>query len=131
RSCSRGGSSPEFTKHTWLSGPHKHLKRFIYFLRIPRLYQSCVYLDIFVAVVTSAVDLGNLLPGTERPYNIARIQDVAFYCVNNSAYDFVGFHGNPALNDDSDPAYTPKETYGTNNGLVHPCASLKKLVSTG
>lgn len=88
-------------------------------------------LDIFVAVVTSATDLGNLLPGAHRAYNIARIQDVAFFCVNNSTYDLIEFEGNP-LNGDVDGNYMPRDPRpAANAGLEHPCASLKKLISTG
>lgn len=57
----------------------------------------------------------------------------AFYCVNNSAYDFTGFESNPVTNDDGDPStYASRDNYAaTSSGLEHPCASLKKLVSTG
>lgn len=55
--------------------------------------------------------------------------------MNNPAYDFAGFDGPSSINDDTDPGSTPltfRETVAaTNAGLEHPCASLKKLVSTG
>jgi synaptojanin len=46
--------------------------------------------DIFLAVVTSAVSIGNVRPGSSEPEEVNRIQEVGFFGLNTSQYDDLG-----------------------------------------
>ncbi|KAJ3575821.1 hypothetical protein NP233_g830 [Leucocoprinus birnbaumii] len=86
--------------------------------------------DIFLAVVTSAVDIGNTRPSAHEPESVARIHEVCFYSLTSSTWD------DPLLNEARfgpeavDSSF--RETY-TNNVPVfeHPCMPLTKILSSG
>ncbi|KAF5363510.1 hypothetical protein D9756_000348 [Leucocoprinus leucothites] len=86
--------------------------------------------EIFLAVVTSATDVGNTRPSAHEPEHVARIHEVCFYSLTSTTWD------DPLLNE---PQFGPeavdsafRETY-TNNVPVfeHPCMPLTKILSSG
>lgn len=57
-----------------------------------RQVQGCLGLinienEIFLAVVTQAISIGNIRPTAEKPEEVNRIQEVAFFGLNTSRYD--------------------------------------------
>lgn len=92
--------------------------------------------DIFLCVVTSATEVGNLRPSAERAESVAKIHDVGFYCLTSSAWDEPTSGYDPA----SSPTFDQMDAFrdghsGTNtpNGAVyeHPCSPLAKIISAG
>ena len=85
--------------------------------------------------VTATTELGNLISSSaKRQYKVSRIQDVAFYCVNNASYDETTLFSDDfaSLRTGSDLDLGLKDASNPQAGaLEHPCASLKKLLSTG
>ncbi len=68
-------------------------------------------IDIFLAVVTSATDIGNTRSSAPEPESVARIHEVCFYSLTSSVWD------DPLL---SEPQFGPeavdsafRETYAT------------------
>ncbi|PWZ02378.1 hypothetical protein BCV70DRAFT_198659 [Testicularia cyperi] len=99
-----------------------------------RPIQGCLGLinvgqDLFVAVVTSAQEVGAI-----RPNEVAmRITAVSFFCVNRATWD------ESLVSDMSTSQLEPYDSYTPAHDTVpaqpsvyeHPCASLRKLLSTG
>lgn len=80
--------------------------------------------DLFVAIVTSASDLGNILPSAESPHFVSKIHEVAFYSLVNPAYD--------DFQSSSDSITSDSQEYlsGT-SPYEHPCAPIMKILSSG
>lgn len=76
-----------------------------------------------MAVVTSAVEVGNTRPSATIPETVARIHEVAFYSLTTSLWDDIDVSGNA---DSSD-----RESYNNPQAYEHPCASLIKILSSG
>ncbi|KAF9006532.1 DNase I-like protein [Cyathus striatus] len=100
-----------------------------------RVVKGCLGLisvdnDIFLAVVTSATEVGNTRPSANRPENVARIHEVGFYSLNSSAWDDVAAAVEPVVSGDT---FDTRETYGQNATAVfeHPCLPLTKILSSG
>lgn len=95
--------------------------------------------DVFLAVITSATFLGNIRPSASTPENVSRVQEVQFFCINNSAFDDLSSvtdaMGGPSFVDGIDSNRDPYAS--TSSGPVpgsvfeHPCAPLTKILSTG
>lgn len=95
-------------------------------------------LDIFVAIITNITFLGNVRPTNNPAENVSRIQEVQFFCINNSAYDdlsslsdalaspsfFDGIEGN------RDP-YASAASMQSVTVLEHPCEPLTKILGNG
>lgn len=94
--------------------------------------------DLFLAVVTSSKELGNLCPSAKSPEKVCRINEVAFYSLTSSLYDDLSaaadglaspdFQADQMIRDSSYPqpsAQTPPNVY------EHPCAPLTKILSSG
>lgn len=87
-------------------------------------------IDIFLAVVTSATDIGNTRSSAPEPESVARIHEVCFYSLTSSVWD------DPLL---SEPQFGPeavdsafRETYANNIPVFeHPCLPLTKILSSG
>lgn len=85
--------------------------------------------DIFLALVTSATEVGNTRPSGSKPESVARIHEVSFFSLNYSTWDDLsaettGPDGlNLATNRDT-PAATPAV-------FEHPCLPLTKILSSG
>lgn len=85
--------------------------------------------DIFLAVVSSATEIGNTRPSAHEPESVARIHEVGFYSLTSSTWD------DPLL---SEPAFGPeavdtafRENYANNAVFEHPCMPLTKILSSG
>lgn len=96
----------------------------------------CHYADIFLCLVTSATEVGNLRPSAPRAESVAKIHEVGFFCLTSAAWD------EPVSVYDTTPSPTFdqmdsfRDGYsGTNtpNGAVyeHPCSPLTKIISAG
>ncbi|TFK71771.1 inositol polyphosphate phosphatase [Pluteus cervinus] len=87
--------------------------------------------DVFLAVVTSAVEIGNVRPAGFTPENVARIHEVCFYSLSSSTWDDLA-----SLESDG----SGTESYSQNNYtqstqgpqvFEHPCLPLTKILSSG
>ncbi|KAI0700745.1 inositol polyphosphate phosphatase [Cytidiella melzeri] len=96
--------------------------------------------DIFLAVITSATEVGNIRPSGGRSESVAKIHEVGFYCLTSSTWD------DPSSTFDaiSSPTYAEqadnllREAYrdsgsSTPNAQVyeHPCMALQKIIAAG
>ncbi|KAF9452987.1 phosphatidylinositol phosphate phosphatase [Macrolepiota fuliginosa MF-IS2] len=86
--------------------------------------------DIFLAVVTSATEIGNTRPSAHEPESVARIHEVGFYSLNSSTWD------DPLLSEPTtfgpeavDSSF--RESYTTTSVFEHPCLPLTKILSSG
>ena len=96
-------------------------------------------LDIFLAAIVSATEVGNTRPSGPQPEAIAKIHEVAFYSLTSSTWDDLimaseALSGH-AFPDQSDPMYREQPYYQSNASspsvLEHPCAPLAKILSAG
>ena len=87
--------------------------------------------DIFVAVVTSATEVGNTRPSGSTPESVARIHEVCFYSLTSPAWDDFLAPVDPNLNR-PDNLETRDVTSSTPPlAPVHPCLPLTKLLASG
>jgi len=90
--------------------------------------------DTFLAVVTSATEIGNTRPFAASPESVARIHEVGFYSLTSSTWDEL-----PPLDDPMFPGSSPDPTESTFRETVyaqsavfeHPCLPLTKILSSG
>ncbi|KAI9462024.1 SacI homology domain-containing protein [Russula earlei] len=101
----------------------------------------CVTDDLFLAVITSATEIGNTRPSADSPESVAKIHEVNFYCLTSSVWDDLSLIGDSLPS----PTYVeqvdvmalrePRDSYQQNNAqppmFEHPCAALKKILSSG
>lgn len=95
--------------------------------------------DIFLAVVTSAVSIGNVRPGSNQPEEVNRIQEVGFFGLNTSQYDDLGaaegalpspvFLDNTADSIMKDSAYSMSQPQPSI--YEHPAAAIMNLFTSG
>ena len=89
-------------------------------------------LEIFLAVVTSATEVGNTRPSTSKPESVAKIHEVCFYSLTSSTWDLS--ETLQGLPDSLDPM-PGREPYGQQPppppGFEHPCMPLTKILSSG
>ncbi|KAF9076927.1 inositol polyphosphate phosphatase [Rhodocollybia butyracea] len=78
--------------------------------------------DLFLAVVTSAGEVGNTRPSKATPETVARIHEVAFYSLTSSYWDDIDTASNVEVQDRD---YTNPQAY------EHPCLPLTKIMSSG
>ncbi|KAJ4465875.1 inositol polyphosphate phosphatase [Lentinula lateritia] len=78
--------------------------------------------ELFLAVVTSAAEVGNTRPSETAPEAVARIHEVAFYSLTSSLWDDI----DAVSNVDS-----PDRDYNNPQAYEHPCAPLSKIISSG
>lgn len=114
-----------------------------------RVVKGCLGLihvadDIFLAVITSATEVGNTRPTADLPEAVAKINEVNFYSLTSSLWDDLSSVG--------DNLPSPTSTYDDQQVDVmslreirdayqqtippppvfeHPCAALKKILSSG
>jgi SacI homology domain len=78
--------------------------------------------DVFLSVVTGAVNVATLRPGE----TVEKIFSVEFYCLNTAEYDDVFT---------TDPLNAVEDNYGQSlsyrEPVEHPCTELQKLLSDG
>ena len=97
--------------------------------------------DLFLAVITSATEIGNTRPTADSPEYIAKIHEVNFFCLTSSVWDDLTLVGDALPS----PSYTEqvdvmtlrenRDSYQQNSAqpplFEHPCAALKKILSSG
>ncbi|KAJ7284044.1 inositol polyphosphate phosphatase [Mycena rebaudengoi] len=100
-----------------------------------RVVKGCLGLisidkDLFLAVVTSATEVGNTRPNSvSKSEPVARIHEVCFYSLTSSTWDdlsaegLTGMEPVESMNNYGQPAGTPV--------FEHPCAPLTKILSSG
>ncbi|KAH9850742.1 DNase I-like protein [Lenzites betulinus] len=102
-----------------------------------RIVKGCLGLisiagEMFLAVITSATEVGNTRPSSPTAESVCQIHDVGFYCLTSSLWDDPLANGDPVAN----PGYGDQNEYYQASGSTtpapeHPCQPLRKLISTG
>lgn len=87
--------------------------------------------DTFLAVVTSATEVGNTRPSAIHPESVARIHEVCFCSLTASTWDEL-----PAVDDAFGSSDAPdlnfRDTYVQSAPVFeHPCLPLTKILSSG
>ena len=90
--------------------------------------------DIFLALVTSATEVGNTRPSGKKSESVARIHEVSFYSLTSSAWDDLsavseGLLGPDGGDSTSRDSYTPPGA--APSVFEHPCLPLTKILSSG
>ncbi|KIJ70155.1 hypothetical protein HYDPIDRAFT_35582 [Hydnomerulius pinastri MD-312] len=103
-----------------------------------RVVKGCLGLisienDTFLAVITSATEVGDTRPSQSAPENVARIHEVRFYCLTSSAWDDFSASQDSLVTPDNVDAIMNREPYSQNANPVfeHPCMPLTKILSSG
>ena len=92
-----------------------------------------MYKDVFVAVITSATEVGNTRPSANTPESVARIHEVRFYSLTSSTWDDAA-NSEPAWNYSDTDIISLRDNYtqGPSAGVLeHPCLPLTKILSSG
>ncbi|OJT12528.1 Inositol-1,4,5-trisphosphate 5-phosphatase 1 [Trametes pubescens] len=88
---------------------------------------------MFLAVITSATDVGNTRPSSPTSESVSQIHDVSFYCLTSPLWDESSLNGdaspNPGYGDQNDMYYNASGS--ATPAPEHPCQPLRKLISTG
>lgn len=103
--------------------------------------------DIFLAVVTSATEVGNTRPSTNSaPESVAKIHEVSFYCLTSSIWDDLAAVADVLPSPDAvdfmmrgvDPSNNSNYQYNHQSPagaqpqvFEHPCLPLTKILSSG
>ncbi|KAH8830391.1 SacI homology domain-containing protein [Flagelloscypha sp. PMI_526] len=93
-----------------------------------RVIKGCLGLisvdnDIFLALVTSATEVGNTRPSALAPESVAKIHEISFFCVNSATWDDLTV---------SDTMPGADEAAASSSQVFeHPCAPLTKILSSG
>lgn len=92
--------------------------------------------DIFVAVITSATEVGNTRPSAARPETVAKIHEVGFYSLTSSTWDNPSLYEvapSPSFAEHADAIL--RDSYSGQNSpnpaFEHPCMPLTKIISAG
>ncbi|CAK5262838.1 unnamed protein product [Mycena citricolor] len=99
-----------------------------------RVIKGCLGLislenDIFLAVISSATEVGNTRPNSSRVESVSKIHQVSFYSLTVSTWDDIAAE-TLATTEAADAIV--RENYGQNvPTLEHPCAPLTKILSSG
>ncbi|KAF8969491.1 inositol polyphosphate phosphatase [Flammula alnicola] len=102
-----------------------------------RVVKGCLGLisvenDVFLAVITSATEVGNTRPSGTHPESVARIHEVSFYSLTSATWDDLSAAADPNLGPDVvEPSF--RDGYGQPAPQVfeHPCMPLTKILSSG
>ncbi|KAG2013815.1 phosphatidylinositol phosphate phosphatase [Coprinopsis cinerea AmutBmut pab1-1] len=104
-----------------------------------RIVKGCLGLisvenDIFLAVVTSATEVGNTRPSASSPESVARIHEVSFYSLTSSTWDDYSIANDGFVSPDAIDA-SFRDNYMSSPGapppFEHPCLPLSKILSSG
>ena len=99
----------------------------------PALTCILFYEDVFVAVITSATEVGNTRPSANTPESVARIHEVRFYSLTSSTWDDAA-NSEPTWNYSDTDIISLRDNYTQGPGagvLEHPCLPLTKILSSG
>ncbi|KAF8528795.1 phosphatidylinositol phosphate phosphatase [Hysterangium stoloniferum] len=91
-------------------------------------------LDIFLAVIISSTEIGNLCPSSKTPEKVSRINDIAFFSLTSSTYDDLSVASEGLASPDFQADQIMREPYASQNApnvYEHPCAPLTKILSSG
>ncbi|KAI0065841.1 DNase I-like protein [Artomyces pyxidatus] len=97
----------------------------------------CIAEDMFLAVVTSATDMGNVRPSADSPESVAKIHEVNFYSLTSSRWDDLSVIGDalpsPTFAEQADlmSMRDVRDSAGQPAVLEHPCLPLTKILSSG
>ncbi|KAI0082404.1 inositol polyphosphate phosphatase [Panus rudis PR-1116 ss-1] len=108
-----------------------------------RIVKGCLGLisvqdEIFLAVIVSATEVGNIRPTGQQPESVAKIHEVGFFCLTSSSWDDLSGAYDPSTSPtypDSTDAIL-RDAYSQPNSsssslLEHPCSPLSKIISAG
>ncbi|KAI6035067.1 DNase I-like protein [Pisolithus orientalis] len=90
--------------------------------------------DIFLAVVTSATEVGNTRLSQSTPEKVARIHEVQFFCLTSSAWDDFSSSQETLATYDAVDTLMNRETFPPTPSppvFEHPCMPLTKILSSG
>lgn len=105
--------------------------------------------DIFLAVITSATEIGNTRPSATSTESVAKIHEVSFYSLTSSTWDDLASAGDIAPSPDTadlmlrgaGPSPDPYSSYQQSSSLnangsqpvvfEHPCLPLTKILGSG
>lgn len=92
------------------------------------------HVDIFLAVVTSATEVGNTRPTASSPESVAKIHEVSFYSLTSPTWDDYSAASDGLISPDAiDAAF--RDNYSATPGSApqfeHPCLPLGKILSSG
>ncbi|THH19911.1 hypothetical protein EW146_g1364 [Bondarzewia mesenterica] len=107
-----------------------------------RVVKGCLGLisvgrDMFLAVITSASNMGNSRPSASFPESVSKIHEVIFYSLTSSTWDdFSGIGDALPSPSYADQADLMSMNYQSNSPaqpmlLEHPCLPLTKILSSG
>ena len=102
-------------------------------INIYRSSELLIFLDLFLAVITSATEVGSTRPSATNPEAVARIHEVCFYSLTSPTWDDLSTQ-DPSLS--PDPAeLTFRDSFAQSTALSqvfeHPCMPLTKILSSG
>lgn len=99
------------------------------------LFKSCKRprpADVFVAIITSATEVGNTRPSRSTLESVARIHEVCFYSLTTSAWDDLPPSADILPSPDSIDSREAYSQPGTTTPVFeHPCMPLTKILSSG
>lgn len=89
--------------------------------------------DIFLALVTSATEVGNTRPSGSSPESVARIHEVSFYSLTSSTWDDLSAVTETYAGPDPTDLTAMRDNFSQNGPQVfeHPCLPLTKILSSG
>ncbi|KAF9464340.1 inositol polyphosphate phosphatase [Collybia nuda] len=105
-----------------------------------RVVKGCLGLisienDIFLALVTSATEVGNTRPSGMKPESVARIHEVSFYSLTSSVWDDLSIAADTSAGPDGIDLSMTREVYTQSTAppqvFEHPCLPLTKILSSG
>jgi hypothetical protein len=106
-----------------------------------RVIKGCLGLisiedDTFLAVVSSATEVGKTRPSDSQPESVARIHEVSFYCLTSHSWDYFSAAQDTFLNPENADALMTREQQHYSQSTTppvfeHPCMPLTKILSSG
>ena len=104
-------------------------------MRIFECYSLVFLLDLFLAIITSATEVGNTRPSATNPEIVARIHEVCFYSLTSPTWDDLSTQ-DPQPSPDMAESTFQKESYAypqpaPSQVFEHPCMPLTKILSSG
>ncbi|KAF5388077.1 hypothetical protein D9615_000583 [Tricholomella constricta] len=105
-----------------------------------RVVKGCLGLisvenDIFLALVTSATEVGNTRPSGSKSESVARIHEVSFYSLTSSTWDDLSAASEVLIGPDGVEGAVSRDVYAQTSTpppiFEHPCSPLTKIMSSG
>lgn len=103
----------------------------------PLIPKILILADIFLAVVTTAIPIGNLRPNAAQPEVVNRIQEVLFFGLNTTMYDDLGAADgalpSPVHPDSADAFVRDYASQQIQSPPLydHPCSAVSKIFTSG